>query len=146
MAGKPTYEELEQRIKELEREAEKRRWTEAELRKNRDLLAALIKATPMALFSKDRKGRYWICNDAFADYLGVPAAEIVGKTVYECWPFEEARVYHKKDTEMMDKDDEVQIYDYRLPHAKKGPRDGIFTKACFHDANGVVAGLGGYLP
>ncbi len=113
-----------------------------ELRKSHDFFNALINAIPMALFTKDRKGRYGVVNDNFAEYIGLPASEIEGKTVHECWPFEEAAMFHGKDIELMEGDG-AQIYEYRIPHAGKGSCDGIFTKACFHYEDGSVAGLVG---
>jgi len=120
----------------------RRHRAEAELRKNRDLLAAVIKSLPVALFTKGRDGRYWILNDAFAEFIGAAAADIEGRTVFDCWPPEEARFYDQKDTELLENEG-VQVHEYRLPHATKGAREGLFTKACFHDADGNVAGLVG---
>jgi len=118
----------------------RRKRAEAEVKKSRDLFSAAVEAIPMTLFSKDRNGRYGIVNDTFAGFLGIPAKDIEGKTVFDCWPVEDARIYHEKDVELMENDG-VQVYEFRLPHISMGPRDGIFTKACYHDADGNVAGL-----
>ena len=42
MAGKPTYEELEQRVKELEREAVKRKQVEEALREGEKKYRSLV--------------------------------------------------------------------------------------------------------
>ncbi|MDD2390900.1 MAG: ABC transporter substrate binding protein [Desulfobacterales bacterium] len=117
-----------------------RKRAEAAAVQSRDLFSAAIKAIPIAFFSKDIQGRYGIVNDAFAKFIGIPDHQIAGKTVFECWPPADARIYQKKDTELM-KTGGMQVYEHRLPHITKGPRDGIFIKACYHDADGNVAGL-----
>ncbi len=116
--------------------------TQKELENNRDFLNAVINAMPTPLFSKDRDGRYSYVNESFADYIGIPSDRIIGKTVEECWPMENAKVYHQKDLEIMDKDG-IQVYEYLLYHVAKGFREGIFTKTCLHDHNGFVSGLVG---
>ncbi len=116
--------------------------TQKELENNRDFLNAVINAMPTPLFSKDRDGRYSYVNESFADYIGIPSDRIIGKTVEECWPMENAKVYHQKDLEIMDKDG-IQTYEYKLHHVDKGLREGIFTKTCLHDHNGFVSGLVG---
>lgn len=60
------------------------------------LLSAIIEASPDQLFAKDKSFRYILVNQNFADYLGKPVAEIVGKDDIELG-FAEAVVFGDRD-------------------------------------------------
>ena len=86
MASKPTYEELLQRIAELEAQLGGYAEVEAELKKNLRFIESLLAAIPTPVFFKDDQGRYLGCNSAFTEIMGVSTTEIRGKTVHELWP------------------------------------------------------------
>lgn len=64
MAEKPTYQKLEQRLRELEKEAELRRHAEASLRKNEERYRALFENNPVETVTVDREGRVTEFNQA----------------------------------------------------------------------------------
>jgi PAS domain S-box-containing protein len=78
MAGKPSYEQLEQRVSELEREAAKARNAEQALREHEQMLFQIIQASPTPTFVIDRDHTITNCNKAFENLLGVSAADMVG--------------------------------------------------------------------
>lgn len=76
MAEKPTYKELEQRVKELEQEAVKRKQTEEELRESEEkyrylynLLRLMCDNVPDLIWAKDMDGRFTFVNQAMCDKL-----------------------------------------------------------------------------
>lgn len=101
---------------------------------------ALVNAIPSPLFYKDTEGRYLGCNKAFEEHTGRSSEEIKGKTVHECWPGEDANVYHQKDMELM-QHPEFQSYEFQMLNAQNQERDVIFAKDVFYDELGQVAGI-----
>ncbi|MFH1125081.1 MAG: PAS domain S-box protein, partial [Pseudomonadota bacterium] len=78
MATKPTYEELEERIKELEAEAAMRKKAEEALRESEKQLSEIIQASPIPTFVIDNSHTIRHCNKAYENLSGVPAHEIIG--------------------------------------------------------------------
>jgi len=105
-------------------------------------IQSLLKAIPVAVFFKDRDGRYFGCNDAFTEIMGVTSEDISGKTVFELWPSENAMTYHKKDLDLMEKK-QYQVYEYHVKDKNGAYRPVIFAKDILIDSNGKVAGLVG---
>jgi PAS domain S-box-containing protein len=103
---------------------------------------ALMSAIPTPVFYKDRQGRYLGCNLAFSEVMGVTAEEIRGKTVFELWPSELARVYHEADLDLM-ANPHRQTYEgsVRDKDGVEGPV--LFAKDIFRDEAGEVAGVVG---
>ena len=83
MAGKPTYEESLQRVKELEQEAAERKRAEEALRETEQLLSTTLKSIGDAVIATDAKGLLTLMNPV-AEYLtGWDEAEAVGKPLEE---------------------------------------------------------------
>ena len=95
MSEKPTYEELEQRVKELEKEDFKRKQAEEKLRESTEEMVWLFKSmlNAFVLFESvfDDDGnfisyRFVYINEAYERITGVKNEEVEGKTVHEVWP------------------------------------------------------------
>ena len=71
MTSKPTYEELEQRVKELEKEALERKRVEEELRENSTRYRTLLETADDAIAFKDSEGLYVEVNKEFVRRLGL---------------------------------------------------------------------------
>ena len=72
MTGKPTCEELEQRVKELEKEAEKRKLAEEELDKYR----SLSDLSADAIYISTREGEFVYFNQSFLNFFGYTKEEM----------------------------------------------------------------------
>ena len=70
MAKKPTYEELEQRIKELENEALERKRTEEALRESEEKYRALFERSLELVYLCDFEGNFIDANDTALKSLG----------------------------------------------------------------------------
>ncbi|MBK5102019.1 MAG: PAS domain S-box protein, partial [Desulfobacteraceae bacterium] len=79
MTKKPTYEELEERVKDLEREAVERKRAEEALRKSERRYRRLLDFVPfpVALFNLDRTVSY--LNPMFTKVFGWTLNELQGK-------------------------------------------------------------------
>lgn len=105
-------------------------------------LQATVDTLPIPIFIKNRDRRYTACNKAFEDFIGLPAAEIVGKTVFDIASEEMARIYEKSDIEHLAKGG-TQTYETRVRYADGNVRDVIFHKAVFNDSSGQPDGIVG---
>lgn len=83
MVKKPTYEELEKRILELEKaESERKRIDEA-YKESEAYLRTLIRTIPDLVWLKDTQGVYLFCNSKFERFFGAKEKDIIGKTDYD---------------------------------------------------------------
>jgi PAS domain S-box-containing protein len=112
----------------------------AELMRAQRFNEALLKAIPVAVFYKDREGRYLGCNPMFTQIMGVSSEEITGKTVQELWPGDLAAVYHQKDLELM-ANPQPQIYEFQMRDKHGETRQTIYAKDVFRDDHNEVAGI-----
>ena len=85
MAKKPTYEEWEQRAKELEREAIKRKQAEEKIRSYQ----LMVESAHDAIFLKDLKSRYVIANVKTLEAFGLSKEKVIGKNDFEIMPSKE---------------------------------------------------------
>ncbi len=74
---------------------------EGELERERETLRAVFESTPDLFVLKDRDSVYRAVNPAFCRFLGKGAEEIIGRSDYELFPPEDARLYVRGDAEVM---------------------------------------------
>ncbi|MBI4966287.1 MAG: PAS domain S-box protein [Desulfomonile tiedjei] len=118
----------------------KRKLAELALGDNLQFVQNLMQAIPNPVFYKGVDGRYWGCNPACEEFLGLPADSIVGKTVYDIAPPEVADEYRRRDQDLFNNPG-VQIYEYKMIRADGAERNVVFYKSTFTDSFGKVAGL-----
>ena len=79
MSQKPTYHELETRVREFERSESERNQVQKELQHSNDLLRAIIEAAPVAIIGLDLDGNvHSVWNPAAEKLLGWRANEVMG--------------------------------------------------------------------
>jgi len=78
MAYKPTYEELEQRVHDLEQAGIEHRQVENELRISEKLLRNVMDIVPSFICAKDLDGRFILANKKLADFYGTTVEEMTG--------------------------------------------------------------------
>jgi PAS domain S-box-containing protein len=83
MARKPTYEELEQRLRELEQKSVDRRKAEDGLRKSEGRLKALTATTPTYIYEIDANGIITFVNRTYED---VTQEQVVGTKLVDWFP------------------------------------------------------------
>jgi len=112
------------------------------LERNLRFTESLLLAIPTPVFFKDAEGRYIGCNSAFSEFMGVTAEQIRGKTVFECWPGEHARVYHERDLELI-RNPVPQRYEFKVRDCHGVDHPVIYAKRAFFDEADRVAGIVG---
>ena len=89
MAGKPTYEELEQRIRVVETEVAEGKQIEASLREREEKFRALIDAVSDWIYEVDLNGVYTYANPSVKDVMGYSPEEVIGRPIIDFMPEEE---------------------------------------------------------
>jgi two-component system cell cycle sensor histidine kinase/response regulator CckA len=81
MAGKPTYKELEQRIKALAKEASELKRTEEALRKSEERYRNLFDTVSDFIYTHDLNGCFLTVNRGGAQTLGYKPEDMVGRSI-----------------------------------------------------------------
>jgi PAS domain S-box-containing protein len=83
---KPTYEELERRIEELESEAALRKREQDELKETRERFRAFMDNNPASIYIKDENDRHIFGNPAAMARAGKKPEEFIGSTTRDLFP------------------------------------------------------------
>jgi len=75
---------------------------EQALRESREYLNTIINCIGDPVFVNDQQHRYVLVNKAFADLIGRPRDEIIGKTDHDFFPKEQVDVFWKFDDEVFE--------------------------------------------
>ena len=90
MNEKPTYEELEHRVKELEQAVSERKLAEKKLKDSEDRFRNIIESSPMGVHMyRLEQGDQLVfmgANPAADDILGVDNSQFIGKTIEAAFP------------------------------------------------------------
>jgi len=121
-----------------------RKRAERSLAEQFNFLQLLIDTIPSPIFYKDINGVYQGCNQYLADFLGKPKEAIIGKTVFDVYPKEQAGKYYEMDQKLI-QNPGIQIYEFIMGRSDGSIRNFIFNKATFVDSAGKVTGLIGVM-
>ena len=80
MTDKPTYEELQQRVKELENQIVEGKLVGEAQRESEERFRAIFETAKDSIFIKDRHLRYTLVNPTMEHLFGVPASQLLGKS------------------------------------------------------------------
>ena len=120
----------------------KKRHRDAEehIRQQHLFLQLLMDAIPMSVFYKDTRGIYIGCNETFANALGRPKSDIIGKTVHDLFPEKHAHQHQKMDADLL-KMPGLRQYESWIQQTDGKRRDFLINKASYLDLEGNVAGI-----
>jgi PAS domain S-box-containing protein len=122
----------------------RRKAMEAELGDKLRFIQTLMDAAATPIYFKDLSGRYQGCNKATEELLGIPRERMIGRTVHELFPPEQARIYFDKDEELIAKGG-TQTYESTLVAPGGTVRDILFHKALYQDSQKRTQGLIGII-
>ncbi len=126
----PTYQELEKEIIKLKLELQ--------------IQDKMINTIPNPLFVKNKDFIYTNCNEAFANYLGLPKTKIINSSVYDISPKELADRYYSADCELRD-NLKNQSYESKVKYADGTIHDILFHKANIINENNEFCGIVGIM-
>ncbi|PLX89830.1 MAG: hypothetical protein C0614_01565, partial [Desulfuromonas sp.] len=117
---------------------------EHRLASQRTFLEVLLDNIPSPVFYKDLQKRMLGCNRAFADFIGLPIEEIVGKLPENMHPLDAARLHISKDDELI-KTGEVVSYEFTFQVDAEKQQTYLCHKTLFDGEDGKPAGIIGVL-
>ena len=111
-------------------------------RERLDFLQTILDSIPLPVFYKDRAGHYLGCNAAFELALGIPRAELEGKTVRDLLPAAEADIHLHIDAELLPQTEAiVRSFEQTLTLADGESHEILYFKSAYRNSRGEPAGL-----
>jgi two-component system, sensor histidine kinase and response regulator len=105
------------------------------------LLKAIAESSSDAIFAKDLRGRYLLCNPEASRLLGVPADQVLGRDDHTMFPPDQAREVMANDARVIA---ENRIHQYEeVLSTSDGNGTFLATKGPLRDENGRVFGMFG---
>ncbi|TXT29201.1 MAG: PAS/PAC sensor hybrid histidine kinase [Rhodocyclaceae bacterium] len=121
-----------------------RKRIEAQLSEQLHLVEELIEAIPLPVYLKDSAGRYVRLNKAFELFFQISREELLGHTLNDLLPPEDASLHTEKDAELF-ADKGMQSYEASV-HSRDGLiHDTVYRKAVLTRRDGSVSGLLGVI-
>ncbi len=116
----------------------------AELAAERHMLRTLIENMPDAIYAKDSESRYILVNQAMAAGVDMTPAELLGRTVFDCYPPEQAQRFFADDREVMRSGQAlIGREEVALDRSTGGQRWMLTTKVPLRDGEGRIVGIVG---
>jgi two-component system cell cycle sensor histidine kinase/response regulator CckA len=138
-----TYQELieenaalKRRIRELEQSDTEQKLANDALRESEKKYRLFLSESPDPTFFLTSKGQYSYVNRAFADGVGKPAEEIIGKTLWDVFPKDEADNRFASLSQVF-RTVESKVVEVRVPRAD-GDRYYVTTITPLKDAKGEM--------
>lgn len=103
----------------------------------------ILDTLDIAVYSKDREGRYTYANRMVCELFGASLAEIVGKDDSEFFDLDEADDLKVNDREVMESGVAVSREERDVVKATGEERTYWTVKAPLRDSSGAVVGLAG---
>ena len=141
---KERTEELVILNEQLKKEIAAREDVAKQLKEKLHFFQLLIDTIPNPIFYKDVNGLYQGCNKAFETFCGYNRELIVGRTVFDIFPFELSSKYNEMD-QLLFREPGVQVYESVVRHAGGTNYDVIFNRATYLSTEGNIAGVVGVI-
>ncbi len=113
MTEKPTYDELEQRVRKLERSDTERKIAENALRKTESELRAILDATPETIVHIDHMGTVLSANRTACKRMQTNKEDLIGHCIYDFFPPDVAESRRCKYEEVFSKGQPIIFEDIR---------------------------------
>jgi PAS domain S-box-containing protein len=127
---------LKQRIQELEYSESEHKQTEETLRESEEKHRILLSESPDPTFSFTPEGQYRYVNRAFAEGVGKPFEDIIGKRIWDVFPKEEADKRFASLSQVF-RTGEEKVIEMRVPRAD-GDRYYMTTITPIKDTKGEM--------
>lgn len=107
---------------------------DAEERRSRRLIEAVIGNSPAVIYVKDLAGRYLMVNQRYADIFHLDRAGVIGKTDHEIFPKQAADAFRAMDQRVAEADQ--PLTEEEVAPLDDGPHNYISVKAPLRDDAG----------
>lgn len=109
--------------------------------RTQQLIEAIAEGSEDAMFAKDCDGRYILFNRAASEFVGKPAAEVLGRNDHALFPAEQADMLIAAGRRVIEKN--ITITTEERLTTPSGERVFLATKGPLRDADGRVVGIFG---
>ncbi len=116
-----------------------KRKAEREIERQKEFLQRIMDSMPDFVVFKDQQLVYRLVNQAFCGFVGRNLKDIIGKTDHEIFPLDEAEMYIRDDSRLMDTG-QTQIQDEEVT-GKWGKQWLQVAKTPVYDHSGNVIGI-----
>ena len=124
----------------VSRDVTERKVAEDEIQRQASLIKSLLDSIPDIIFFKDKEGVYLGCNPPFAEFVGKPREEIIGKTDYDLFDKEIADFFRGYDNRMLESGEPSQNEEQiTYPDGRKKQIDTLKTP--YRGLDGSVIGV-----
>ncbi|TAK12139.1 MAG: PAS domain S-box protein [Anaerolineae bacterium] len=113
---------------------------EREFLESESRFRALLDNSPAVMYVKDLDGRFVLVNRAFEQLFGMPSANLLGKTVHDFFPAQEADGYRANDLAALEAPDGIQAEEAIAAGVQ---RHFLSFKFPLRDSEGRITALGG---
>lgn len=128
----------------IRQKLEERREFAEKLAAEKQLLATLINHMPDHVFARDAEGKYLLANSSYVEFHGtLPMEQMPGKTLFDCFPEEVARVRAVRDKQIVRGEIPMAQEEEEVPD-KNGNRHWVHTiRVPLRDERRRITGLVG---
>jgi PAS domain S-box-containing protein len=93
------------------------------------------------IFVKDSSGTYIYCNQAFSNFLGIPAKKIISHTAFDIAPQAFAKIYTEADKALFESSQDQEYLAKVKASSETKEVKVIFKKSIIYDHNHVLSGF-----
>ena len=119
-----------------------RKLLQEQIDQNRAFLETLVDSLPIPVYYVNDAERYMLTNRAFEVFFGMEKEELLGKTAFDCYLWNEAQLHHEKDRQLFWTGG-TQTFESQLTDARGGTHDVVFHKATIANSDEKVVGIVG---
>jgi PAS domain S-box-containing protein len=106
----------------------------SQLAESEEFLQLVIDTIPAPVFFMGPDMNYQGCNHAFEKLNGISRENIIGKTVYDIWPLDLAKIFDQENKEIISSGD-TRSYEARIKGADGELHDVLYFKAAYTTKN-----------
>jgi PAS domain S-box-containing protein len=100
---------------------------------------SLVESLPQIILRKDAEGRITYANSAFAELIGRPLDEVIGKTEFDLYPAAQAEKNHASDRLAMERRETIEFE--TIAETRQGRRFLHVKKVPLYDQEGRALGV-----
>lgn len=114
---------------------------EHQVRERTEEIANILRYTPAVVYIKDTEGCYKLINSRFEELFKVAGSEVIGKTDYDFFPQDTAKLFRENDRKVLEHARPIQVEEH-VPQ-EDGVHTYISVKFPLYEQDGSVMGVGG---